>query len=219
MEDCSYADPFNTSAMSHPFITLDGVIEHFSTISGLYLAQFWSDGKRMYLAATLASSMLQLCNTPWLAHAWSRQNVFFHIYTQTNPRTGTVSTEFEAKHPFLFQKFHGKTTNAKQENLKVNEIVLELALLLPEIFDGCSIETSAQGIQGVLEDTAASRCHVARLWLEYRVPDMLPKYQGAVASCIEFASSKLHPVRTWNDPELQKILLQTVVQLLVTDCL
>lgn len=219
IEDCSYAGPFNTAAMSHPLITLDGVLDHFSGISGIDRAQFWNTGQRMYLAATLASSILQLCNTPWLAHSWSRHNVFFHTYTRTNPKTGTVFAGFEAKHPFLVQRFDGKATNAQQTNQNANESILELGVLLLEIFDGRSTESWAQEMQVALEKTAASRCHVAGQWLEYRAPDMLPKYRGAVASCVDIASSKLQPVRTSFDPELQKTLLETVVQPLVTACM
>ncbi|KAH0533839.1 hypothetical protein FGG08_007534 [Glutinoglossum americanum] len=219
IEDCSYTGPFNTAAMSHPLITLDGVLDHFSRTSRIDRAQFWNISQRMYLAATLASSMLQLCNTPWLAHSWSRYNVFFHTYTRTNPKTGTIFTGFEAKHPFLVQRFHGKAMSAKQTNQNANECILELGVLLLEIFDGRSTESWAQEMHLAFEKTAESRCHVAGQWLEYRAPDMLPKYRGAVASCVDIASSKLQPVRTWLDPELQKTLLETVVQPLVTACM
>jgi hypothetical protein len=173
----------------------------------------------MYLAATLASSMLQLCNTPWLAPSWSRHSVFFNTYTERDLKTGTFFTSFEAKHPFLVQKFQGQTTNARQTDQKVTESILELGLLLLEIFDGRSTENWAREMQVALDETTASRCHVAGQWLEYRAPDMLPKYRGAVASCVDIASSKLQPVRTWADPELQKTLLETVVQPLVMACL
>jgi hypothetical protein len=219
IEDCSYTGPFNTAAMSHPLITLDGVLGHFSRISRIDRTQFWNTSQRMYLAATLASSMLQLCNTPWLAHLWSRHNVFFHTYTRTDPKTGTIFTGFEAKHPFVVQRFHSKAINAQQMNQNASESILELGVLLLEIFDGRSTESWAQEMQVALEKTAASRCHVAGQWLEYRAPDMLPKYRGAVASCVDIASSKLQPVRTWLDPGLQRTLLETVVQPLVTACM
>jgi hypothetical protein len=219
LDDCYYEAPFNTAAISLPLITLDGVLDHFSAVSGTDRAQFWNTSQRMYLAATLAYSMLQLCSTPWLSHSWSRHNVFFHTCSRTKLKTGSVFPSFEAKHPFIVQRFHTHATNAQQTSLNANESILELGVLLLEIFDGRSIESWAQEMQLPLEKTVASRCHVAGQWLEHRAPDMLPKYRQAVASCVDIASSKFKPVRTWLDPELQKTLLETVVQPLATACI
>ena len=211
----SAASPFDITSMTHPLVTLDTVLSHFSSTSGNDRALFWSTGQRMHLAAILATSMLQLCTTPWLSDSWSRHNVNFHSKSSTSAGV----TSFEAKHPFLVQNFKGKSKNAKHANQYAKENILELGILLLEILDGRTLESWAQEVQAGLTATFSSRCHVACLWLDYREPDMLPKYRGAVASCLDIASSRAQSSRSWDDPVLQKEMLETVVQPLVTACM
>lgn len=216
IDNASAISTFNTSSMTQPLTTLDAVLDQYHHAPGNDKVRFWSTTQRMHLAATLASSMLQLCTTPWLSQSWSRQDVYFHSHSPAN--VGTI-TSFEARHPFLVQNFWGKSKAQQHANQLAKEDILELGVLLLEIFDGRTIESWAQEAQTTLTKSPSSRCHIAGQWLDYREPEMLPKYRSAVASCLDIASSRAQSSRTWDDPNLQKEMLETVVQPLVTACM
>ncbi|KAF3769616.1 hypothetical protein M406DRAFT_245590 [Cryphonectria parasitica EP155] len=89
---------------------------------------------RMHLSLQLASSLLQLQHMQWLAQAWSKDTIFF-----LKPSLSARQTQVDLDKPFITRSFdlqqRVETPSGPRETL------LELGILLLEIWHGTTLET------------------------------------------------------------------------------
>lgn len=139
---------------------------------------------KLRVAVDLASSVLQLYNTPWLEEQWSDDDVYF-IH-----RPGlSMAKVFE--HPFVYRKF-ASTGSSQASSMQGaasrvirNQSLFTLGILLIELLYGKSIEElqsprdlDCQGTPGVVW------CTAVRLIEEEIEYEAGPRYLDAVRRCI-----------------------------------
>lgn len=94
---------------------------------------------RLYIEATLASSVLQLDRTPWLKRQWKRSDIFFHVENGVS----TMRSRAAVLHPYLSWKVQTKVEPSSaldprilQTHLIRSEAVLNLGLTLLDLCFG-----------------------------------------------------------------------------------
>lgn len=139
---------------------------------------------KLRVAVDLASSVLQLYNTPWLDEQWSDNDVYF-IH-----RPGlSMAKVFE--HPFVYRKLsstgsnHASSTQGGACRVIRNQSLFTLGILLIELLYGKSIEDlqsprdlECHGTPGVVW------CTAVRLIEEEIEYEAGPRYLDAVRRCI-----------------------------------
>lgn len=98
---------------------------------------------RLQLSLRLASSLLQLLQTPWLAKAWHRDSVFF---LASDPPPGPASRAKRAapadlSRPFVVCSFSGASIpQVSPTETETRAALLELGIILLEIWHGTTLE-------------------------------------------------------------------------------
>ena len=139
---------------------------------------------KLRVAVDLASSVLQLYNTPWLDEEWSDNDVYF-VH-----RPG-ISATAVFEHPFVYRKFsstaaiQAPTTQRVTYKVIRNQTLFTLGILLIELLYGKPIEElqsardlDCQGTPGV------AWCTAERLIEEELEYEAGPRYLDAVRRCI-----------------------------------
>jgi hypothetical protein len=169
---------------------------------------------KLKLAVDLASSVLQLYNTPWLEEQWGKDDVYF-IH---RPEASSASV-FE--HPFVCRKFGAqvvstaKTTTTSTTACRVirNQTLFALGILLIELWYGKPIEElqtvpdlDCAGTPGV------TWCTAERLVEHEMEFDAGKRYSDAVRRCIRcnFDSKET----SLNNESFQQLVYDGVVKLL-----
>ena len=149
----------------------------------------------MLLAVRLASSLLQLFQTRWLDHAWSKDAVFFLV------RPGSQA-QVLLNRPFVRCTFGGMRTASHSIEPKV--ALLELGILLLEIWHKMTVEARF----GLETAPKAYYDRMARAveWLD-DVDEPLPDlYDKAVAHCLRVNISGDTRFLDWEDPKLWSVI-------------
>ncbi|KAI0413522.1 hypothetical protein F5X98DRAFT_351702 [Xylaria grammica] len=137
---------------------------------------------RLYLAAVISSSVLQLHKTPWLPEKLTSDDIFFprredgHLY----------------RHPYVFRRVPepnppaAVSTTVKLDHLPYNPTVLSLGILLVELILGKSLRAAASAytsVPDILTNYAAAQ------QLQSEVDQYGgPNYGSAVRRCLNFSS-------------------------------
>jgi hypothetical protein len=87
------------------------------------------------LALTLASSVLQLHDTPWLPRAWETKDIFF----LKNHGDNAIPSKFYVSQTFSSTSHVAAAAAAKRRRLVKNEMVFALGVALLELAHGASI--------------------------------------------------------------------------------
>ena len=162
---------------------------------------------RMLLALRLASSLLQLLQTHWLDHAWSKDVVFFLT------RPGTPA-QVLLNRPFVRCPFGGLRTASRSVEPKV--ALLELGILLLEIWHKTTLEARF-GLE-VAPATYYDRMARAVEWLD-DVDEPLPDlYDRAVAHCLRVNISGDTRFLDWEDAKLWGVICGDIIAPLAKIC-
>lgn len=162
---------------------------------------------RMLLALRLASSLLQLLQTRWLEHAWSKDVVFFLTRPGSQPQV-------LLNRPFVRCIFGNMGTALRSIEPKV--ALLELGILLLEIWHKTTLEARFS----LKEAPTAYYDRMARglEWLD-DVDDPLPDlYDKAVAHCLRVNIGSDTRLLDWEDMKLWSVICGDIIAPLANIC-
>ncbi|KAM7204850.1 hypothetical protein V8F33_001439 [Rhypophila sp. PSN 637] len=178
--------------------------QQMSSLTILTLDQIITTGvsrkQRYLLALTLASSFLQLLDTPWLPVSWKRSDIVFLLHNQQTDLSQQLQPYLK-RDISLLPLSHTPSTNllslgsgsgGKTTIIDLNRSLDKLGILLLELCFGQLLETQYNKMRltpGAGEERTIFDLYVARSWL-YEVEDEAGReYFEAVAWCLGSASS------------------------------
>ncbi|RFU72524.1 hypothetical protein TARUN_9734 [Trichoderma arundinaceum] len=165
----------------------------------------------MLLASKLASSLLQFSQTRWFGKAWSKDAIFFLL----QPVSDGVATRADFNRPFVCATIEGTEANGAK-NADPRSILLELGILLLEIWHQTTLEDRFPNRAGETSGEYFSRLSLAAEWLDddYNTPPLL--YEDAVRYCVYGVSTKRGA--DWNKNELWSEICKEVIKPLSENC-
>lgn len=142
---------------------------------------------RLYIAATLASSVLQLDSTPWLKTQWTSRDIRFHLEDDIS----TIPSRAVVLHPYLSGDIHSADAEASytveapilKTHLVRSEALLNLGLTLVEICLGKTLADSKQPDDVNSNDTI-TRLNTAQRLLDDVDAEGGDKYGDVVRRCL-----------------------------------
>ena len=129
---------------------------HFVSLADLLSTELWKTKSRSKLGLKLASTVLQLCQTPWLGDHWGKEDIFF-----IQQGDGTVLTD----RPFLKPHFPLPAAGQKQIGSVAGTInmhvptLFALGVVLIELHFKKSIDELQKQEGGVEVNPAEVCCH------------------------------------------------------------
>ncbi|KAK2607024.1 hypothetical protein N8I77_005733 [Diaporthe amygdali] len=173
---------------------------------------------RMQLSLRLASSLLQLLHTQWIAQTWSKNMVFFLV---PGKPTGLIrQAQVDLNRPFIACKFSGSADGQQNRSfLDPKSALLELGILLLEIWHGMTLEARFE-----LDETwsiSSSATYYKRLvmaleWQDDGENPMLGFYAQAVAHCLTGNAGAQD--LSWEDTKLWAAICANVIEPLSKLC-
>ena len=186
------------------FFTLKRVLLQSADLEASPNAKGWNRDQRMALSFKLASSLLQLCSTPWLMNVWTKEDIcFMHVGSSRTSSNGPQ--QFEVRHPFIIAKIPERRSPDKRA---AKRQMLELGILLLEIWQETSLEGWAASVGLTIQSSYGSRYDAARKWLSESETVSL-SYWDAVECCIECAFPALPD---WQNTTFRKSVCERVVK-------
>lgn len=167
----------------------------------------WTINQRMALSFNITSSIMQLHSTPWLASPLTSSSIGFM----------SDSLKFaNIPQPFIATAF--PTQNRTTSPCTAKASLLELGIMLLEIWHIKSIDYYASEMNLPMNDSYGTRYEIARKWLNFSEDNMLPFYLELVTRCIEctFATSSATP--NWGDFTFRKSVCEYVLKPLRENC-
>lgn len=178
----------------------------------------WSLTHRMVLAYRLASCLLQFQSTPWLEDSWKKKSIFFPNNAVADP-SGKDIWQFDANSPFIIHDFQSSPVpTLATHTTKARSSLLDLGILLLEIWHVTPSEVYAQQEGLLLDTTYGARYEVASRWLNHTADNILPFYLDPVCRCIEGTFASSAPVLQWNDRQFQSSVCESLVKPLWDNC-
>ena len=177
----------------------------------------WNVIQRMNLSLNLASSLLQLCSTPWLSEPWTKRTICFRRRLRPTPASG-VAFVFEPDRPFLVHSFSERPIACPTNELEPRYQLLNLGILLLELGHEKPIELWASAHGYNLDKAYGNRYEAAAAWLRDSVGELLPSYFDAAGRCIECTFCTRSAIPKWDDPEFRKSICEWVIQPLWSNC-
>lgn len=177
---------------------------------------------RLLLALNLASTLLQLKATPWLATLWSKSTVCCFA-----PSAISDYSQIDLTRPVISVKFGGgvQITDHK-EFPEARRAILELGIMLLELWHETTFEAHCDGLGVTVSNNYFDRARWAQEWLETSSDSdlLLPDYHDLVAHCIrcDFANNAfenqlcLNP--TWENERLTQGFITGVIEPLRKMC-
>lgn len=173
--------------------------------------------QRLLLAYRLASSLLQFHSTPWLGGSWKKQSICFpHNSVAVIP--GKNGSQFDADSPYIIHDFESSPVALPESHPKTKTSLLDLGILLLEIWHltPCEVYAAREGLH--LGSTYGARNDVASRWLNDTADNMVPSYADCVCRCIEGTFASRTSTLQWTDRELQASICENLIMLLWDIC-
>ena len=176
-------ESFELGLVRHETITLKHILSRISFRKSL--SRIWTLMQRMSIALTLASSLLQLCSTPWLPKALTDETVCF----QRAEVTSGASFAIEADQPFLVHNLQGRPRIDSgsavdiAEPLSIKRQLLELGIVLLGIWHQALLESWSDSTRHALDNTYESRyTAVSRRLVMFCHSIMAPSFAVSIAT-------------------------------------
>lgn len=172
---------------------------------------------RLLLALNLASTLLQLNATPWLATLWSKSTVCFLV-----PSPLPMYSQIDLTRPLISIKFDsGPRTVDRKKFPEARRVILELGIMLLELWHHTTFELHCAASGVTVGDDYFERVTWAQKWLESSAESgsLLPDYISFVARCIKcnFGNDiSLNP--TWESDDLVQGFITGVIEPLRNLC-
>ena len=203
------------SGLSADLITLDSIIREAH--DSRERSKKWNWNQRMLLVYRLASSLLQFHSTPWLGGSWNKQLICFPRIQPPGTSDGTA-LRFDAESPFIAHDFRASPISPVRNPSNARFSLLELGILLLEIWHLTPFEAYAAEERLHLDDTYGVRYEVAQRWLNDTADNILPFYSDPVCRCIEGTFACSSPTLQWTDPQFQASICEGLVKPLWDNC-
>lgn len=160
---------------------------------------------RMALSFRIASSVMQLNLTKWLHRPLTSDMI--------NIIPGDRGSGVR---PFIRHAFSPDV--GEPQSYQVRRGVLELGILLLELWHSQTFATYATGAEMPLTDSFAIRYEAAREWLDMSRDEVLPYYLTVVTRCIEGTFFSNTADLDWNDTAFRESFFEHVVKPLWENC-
>ena len=171
---------------------------------------------RLILALNLASTLLQLKATPWLATLWSKSTVCCFA-----PSTLADYSQIDLTRPSISVKFgSGVQITDRQKFPEARRAILELGIMLLELWHETTFEAHCDALGVTVSNNYYDRARWAQEWLETSSDSdlLLPDYHDLVAHCVrcDFANNPfdnqlcLNP--TWENERLTQGFITGVIE-------
>ncbi len=115
-----------------PIFTLKRILLQSANLETSPNAKGWSRDQRIAVSLKLASSLLQLCSTPWLMTAWTKEEICFMDRTSSHTNSDDP-LHFEVKHALIIHRFTKNSERRWRDKHAVKRQMLELEVHLLEI--------------------------------------------------------------------------------------
>ena len=166
----------------------------------------------MILALRLASNLLQLSCTAWLRTTWSKDTIYF-LCQGVGP---AACVNFNRPYVLLNFDRSKSGTNLSQPSDDLKEALLDLGILLLEIWHSQTLETHFSRQQSPGE--YYERLALASKWLD-DMNDPLPElYEKAVAHCVRGMMGGETRLPDWDDSRFWSAFCQDVIKPLYKNC-
>ena len=177
---------------------------------------------RLLLALNLASTLLQLKATPWLATLWSKTTVCCFA-----PSALSDYSQIDLTRPLISVKFSsGARITDRKQFPEARRAILELGIMLLELWHETTFEAHCDGLGVTVGNSYLDRARWAQEWLETSSDSdlLLPDYHDLVAHCIrcDFANNAfenqlcLNP--SWENERLAQGFITGVIEPLRKMC-
>ncbi|KAM3153934.1 hypothetical protein ABEW05_005647 [Botrytis cinerea] len=166
---------------------------------------------RMFIALTLSSNMLQLLQTQWLEDAWSKEKVYF-----LSKKRDSSKQHVDLSRPFVSLTFDAKSRNASKVRVEPKIALLELGILLLEIWYETCLETWFS-----LDEAPAGyyeRLALAEEWLDDTRNPLPELYEKAVSHCIRRTVGGEFRLLEWEDMKFWEAICEDIIEPLSTIC-
>lgn len=177
----------------------------------------WDLIQRMNLSFNLASSLLQLCSTPWLSGSWTKRNILFWRQRPSSQVSDMV-LGFEPDRPFVAHIFSGAATACLPSKMEAKHQLLELGIILLEVRHQISFESWASAHDFTPDSSYGSRYNAASMWLRDSWGELEPSYFDAAGRCIECTFQSRSPIPKWEDRDFRKSVCELVIKPLWSNC-
>lgn len=169
---------------------------------------------RLFLALTLASTLIQLNATPWLSSCWSKESIHFSSPSQT-----LDPSQIDLMRPLLTREFQNPPSapGMPQHQSEPREMILELGIMLLELGHEITLEDHFAGTDYVINRDYHTRLSLATRWLDESEPHLTPTYFDVTARCIRCHFNGVPYKPVWNDA-LFRALAQFVIEPLQEEC-
>lgn len=189
-------------------VTLEDLLDQRLTVNGRRAKL--SKKERYSLALTLASSVLYLNSTPWLANQWATRDIQFH-------QSSTAVNFIDIEHPYL-----APTEIEPAADLSVrtkalsfhnkNAVLLALAVALLELYFGTTAEKYQRSEHGACDPTSHQNswmlCAMAHQWAEESQDELSAAFLSAVRHCLRCFSD---PGVSLQDPDFLQAAAEGIV--------
>jgi hypothetical protein len=168
--------------------------------------------QRTELALCIATSMLSFQSTQWLEKPWTKDSIHFFL-------KGQSESVIDVNQPVVMRIVQDSTKNAvvtSQPTLSdPKSALLELGILLLELWHHRTLEEWAAQTKGTYKDTPEDRRIAATRWLEMTSNRLTIKYTSAVEGCLAFCAGRL---RSWEEDEFRRQICEDIIRPLKENC-
>ncbi|KAL2786965.1 hypothetical protein BJX66DRAFT_311874 [Aspergillus keveii] len=173
--------------------------------------------QRVSLSFNVAASLLQLYSTQWLTPSFTSESIY--VTAESCASTHVPSQNFSIPlKPFIMHKFQ-ETTRPGTNSPNARRSLLELGIVLLELWLFRSLESYATEVNMPTGDSFGIRFDLAQSWLNSSAPLMLPFYLDVVTRCVECTFATSTGVPRWDDIVFRRSVCKYVLRPLWKSCL
>jgi uncharacterized protein (UPF0333 family) len=165
----------------------------------------------MLLASKIASSLLQFSQTRWSSQTWSKDSIYFILHSAPEG----IAPLVDFSRAFVYAKIENSEADGVK-NAEPRSILLELGILLLEIWHQTSLEDQFPDKTAEISGGYFSRLSLAAQWLDddYNTPPLL--YEDAIRYCVYGVSTRKGA--DWNTNEFWGEICKEVIKPLSENC-
>ena len=171
---------------------------------------------RMFLALKLSSNLLQLLQTQWLASPWSSDVISFLVRQHVAAKSGSQEQNVDVSRPFISLVFDTATSSHPQQKVEPKVVLLELGILLLEIWHEMTLETRFAITEAVTNYYERQR--LATEWFDDMSNPLPELYDRAVSRCIFRTVGGKSRLLDWDDIEFWRGVCADVIEPLLKIC-
>lgn len=209
LSSCRHSDmamlDFHLSSQRKDVVTLKDLLRKSSHQTPQ--SRPWNLMQRMKLSLNLASSLLQLCSTPWAWRKFTNEGICF---LQESTQTAAASN-IEADQPFITHIFRPGASAALAREQSIKDHLLDLGIVLLEIWLETLFESWAATAGVAVNSSYGARYSSAKKWLSDTAGDILPLHHGVILRCIECAFPTDSSYQHWDDQALKRAVCEKVI--------